>query len=321
MLNEQGIGGAMRRANPAPDPERAVSDVEANDLFAAILQGRDSMVHTQDKTTKRAEQAVRERTPWSRRRIALVAAVVFALIAVPAVALFVDLDAPPLDGEFPEGSVQSGTYGAAEGVEENCASHMDFDPNGVPVMAGMCGVLRLEGGEWNVVNTEVGSYVDIAVAPDGTVWLADVDGPIRSFVKGDVTHHPFTARAVEVTTDGTVWAIEYSMDLPVLMSFDGSTFISHDVEPPEELIAAPDGSLHVLALVPIGYDPETQAADSWYSMLGRIVDGVYTSKPAPEGFGDRVTLAPDGALWSIGGTGRMIERSNGVLDTEWALVR
>jgi sugar lactone lactonase YvrE len=52
-----------------------------------------------------------------------------------------------------------------------------------------------------------------------------------------------------------------------------------------------------------------------------MVDGVHTTEPAPDGFeGERLTIAPDGALWVIGGTGRLVERE-GITDTEWALIR
>jgi hypothetical protein len=323
MLNEQDIGSALRRANPAPDPEHTVSDTEASDLFAAISQRRRAMVHTKEKPTTREDRAVGERSPWTRKRLALVAAAFFVLIAVPAVALLVDFDTPPLDQEFPEGSAPIVVYGVAEGVDEYCAWRMDFDSNDVPVMAGACGVLRLDGEQWGVASAEVGSgsLMDIAIAPDGTVWLADIDGPILSIDAGTVTSHAVRARAVEVTTDGTVWAIRYGPNLsPVLMSYDGTAFVEHNIGPVDELMAGDDGSLRTLAVVPVDYDPETQAASEWHLMLGEMVDGVYTSELAPEGFGDHATLAPDGALWAIGQTGRHIERE-GVTDTEWTLVR
>ena len=165
------------------------------------------------------------------------------------------------------------------------------------------------------------SLMDVAVAPDGTVWLADIDGPILSIDAGTLTNHAVTARAVEVTTDGTVWAIRYGPNLlPALMSYDGTTFVEHDIGPVDELIAADDGPLWTLAVPSADYDSETQTAPEWRLMIGQMVDGVYSSEIAPEGFGDHATLAPDGALWAIGQTGRIIERE-GATDTEWTLVR
>jgi hypothetical protein len=234
-----------------------------------------------------------------------------------------DWDTPPLDEVFPEGFEQTVVYGAEQGIGEYCAWRMDFDPSGVPVIAGNCGVLRLEGAEWRAVNAEVGSgsLMDMAIAPDGTVWLADFDGQMLSIDAGTVTNHAVRATAVEVTADGTVWAVRYDPDLlPALMSYDGTMFVEHDVGPVNELVAAGDGSLRTLAMVPVDYDPETQAAPEWHLMLGEMVDGAYTSELAPEGFGDHATLAPDGALWTIGQTGRRIERE-GVSDDEWTLVR
>jgi len=323
MLNEHDIGTALRRANPAPESEHTVSPKEADDLFAAISQRRETMIQNQMKPTTREKRALLERSRWSRRRFALVAGMLLVLVAVPAIALLIDLDTPPLDQEFPEASAPIVVYGAAEGVDEYCAWRMDFDPAGVPVMAGSCGVLRLDNGTWDVVSAEVGSgsLMDIAVAPDGTVWLADIDGPILSLSNETLTSHGLRARAVEVTSDGTVWAIRYDPNLlPALMSYDGTTFVEHDIGPVDELIAADDGSLRTLAVVPIDYDSETQSVTEWHLTIGHMLDGAYTSELAPEGFGDHATLAPDGALWSIGGSGRIIERE-GVTDTEWALVR
>ncbi len=83
---------------------------------------------------------------------------------------------------------------------DDCAWVMAFDPSGAPLVAGACGVLRLEGDEFVVITPELRSYMDMAVAPDGTVWLADVDGPVRSISDGLVIEHSLVARQIEVTS-------------------------------------------------------------------------------------------------------------------------
>ncbi len=317
----------LERTSLPVDVDKLIGDLtnaEHDVPVAATLHRGEDVVLIEKEPGGREDKATREPGPRVRKRFVLVAAALLVLLAVPAIAMLIDWDTPPLDQEFPAGPIGPVVYGAEAGIGEYCAWRMDFEAGGVPVMAGPCGVLRLEGEDWRVVNAEVGSgsLMDIAIAPDGTVWLADIDGPVKSVVGAVVTNHPVRASRVEVTQDGTVWARRYDPpNLPALMSFDGTAFVAHDVGPVDELMAAADGSLRTLALDRVEYDPETQTATEWPLLLGRMDNGTYTTEPVPEGVGrEYLTLAADGTLWAIGETGRVIEREK-VSDSEWALTR
>lgn len=269
------------------------------------------------------------RRPWYRRSVVLVAAAVLLLIAVPAVAYLLDLDTPPLDQDFPPGEPGMTVYGADEGVGEYCAAEIAFRSNGAPVLGGQCGLLELDPeGNWVSMGGEIGTsgLVDMAVAPDGTVWVAAIDHELQSVAGGVVTTHGFTARAVEVTPDGAVYASKYDLDaideLASLLRFDGSTWEELDVGPMEELVLGPEGVLHALGTIPEGYDPATGSADRWVPMIGTFDGDNYTVVPIPEIYaGGSATVDPDGTLWLIGGgMGEIIERQ-GVTDVQWALVK
>lgn len=330
MLSRRDIGKAFGKVNPIPDPERAATDSEADALFAAISRRREAMVLTDQESRKQRNRAATPRPRRLHRRFAVVAAAVMVLIAVPAVALLVDWDRPPLDQEFPAGTSGAVVYGADEGVGEYCALAMDFDAAGIPVMAGQCGLLRFEGDEFDVVNAEVGygSIKDVAVEADGTVWVAGIDRELMSMLDGDATTHPFVATAVEITIDGTVWAIRYDHPpgLSSLWKLESDVFVEPASGPifvaDEELVVAPDGSLLMFALEPVDYDPVAEAAAEWHWYVSRIHDGVYTKEPIPEAFGgEYLTLDEGGAVYAIGGTGRRIERGGYFGDDEWALHR
>ncbi len=315
MLSERNIGEAMRRTNPVSDPEHAVTDAEADALFAAISRRRKTMVLTdhivQDgKTTKPPGRRL-------RKRAVLVAAALVVLIAVPAVAVLIDWDKPPLGQEFPAGTAVVADYGP---LGDDCAWIMAFDPAGTPLVAGSCGVLRLEGSEFVVVTPELGSYMDMAVTPEGTVWLADVDGPIKSIANGLVTEHALVARRIEVTSDGSVYAIRYgSTDVSSLMKYEEGTFVEALRGPIDDMASAPDGSLRTISAWDFSEQSGVEAPAG--QTLGRIADGAYTAETIPDGFaGDEFTVASDGALWVIGETGEIVDRG-GVSDVEWVLIR
>ncbi len=243
MLSERDIGKALGLANPVPDPEHAVTESEANALFAAI----------------------------SRRSAA-----------------------------------------------------------GTPVMAGDCGLLRLDGDEFDVVNGEVaphyGTVTAVAVGSDGTAWIAGPLDPLRSVTDGVATEHPFEATDVAVTTDGTVWAVRYDHPpgLSSLWKLEGGVFVEPDSGPfavrDEELVAASDGSLLMLAWEAVDYDPVAEAAAEWRLHIGKMHGGVYTQTPLPDGFeGDHLALAEGRTAYAIFPTGRRIER--GGYFGEWALYR
>jgi hypothetical protein len=331
-MSERDIGRALGRSNPVPDPEHAVADSEADALFAAISRRREAMVLTDQVSNKHEDRATAARPRRFSRRFVVAAAAVTGLIAVPAAALLIDRDTPPLDQEYPPGTLSTTVYGAEAGVGAYCALAMDFDAAGIPVAAGQCGLLRLEGDEFTVVNAEVaphfGTVKAVAVDSDGTVWIAGPGDPLRSVTDGVATTYPFEATDVAVTADGTVWAIRYDHPpgLSTLWEFDGDQFVEPASGPfavaDEELVAAPDGSLWVLALDAVDFDPETQTAAEWRSLVGRLHDDRYTEEPMPEGLeGDHLTLDQNGSLYAIGGTGRRIDRGDDVGDDEWALHR
>ena len=249
MLSEHDIGEAMGRTNPVSDPEHAVTDAEADGLFAAISRRRKTMVLTHHSVQ---DEKTTEPPRWRfRRRAALAAAALVVLIAVPAVAVLIDRDRPPLGQEFPRGTAVVTDYGP---LGDNCAWIMAFDPNGAPLVAGSCGVLRLEGSEFVVVTPELGSYMDMAVAPDGTVWLADIDGPVKSIANGLVTEHSLVARQIEVTSDGSVYAIRYGLtDVPSLMRYEDGIFVEALHGPFDDMAVAPDGSPHSPGLASPGF--------------------------------------------------------------------
>lgn len=315
MLSERDIGEALGRTNPIPDPEHAASDAEADALFAAISRRRKAMVLTDHSVQ---EEKTAEPPRWRlRRRAVLVAAALVVLIAVPAVAMLIDWDRPPLGKEFPGGTALVTNYGP---LGDDCAWIMAFDPSGAPLVAGSCGVLRLEGDGFAVITPELGSYMDMAVATDGTVWLADVDGPVKSITNGLVTEHSLVARQIEVTSDGSVYAIRYGpTDVPSLMKYEEGIFVEALPGPFDDIAAAPDGSLHTISAWDFGAQSGVEAPAQ--QTLGRVADGRYTTEPIPDGFaGEEFTVAPDGALWVIGDTGEIVDRG-GESDVEWALIR
>jgi hypothetical protein len=316
MWTEKELSTILESVNPLPDPETLP---DHGDRLWANLQ---------DKTN-----APSTRPLYSRRAVLVVAAVVM-LIAVPAVAMLWG-DKPPLDREFAPGISEMVVYGPDEGVDEYCAWRMDFTSSGAPVVGGSCGALRFEGNEWHrIMGTGDFPYpavADIAVAPDGTVWVADVDRGLQSSNGDSVTNHGFSALAVEITTDGTVWAARMtttrpspsvSRSGPALVSYDGTAWVVHDVGIVVDLLAGPDGALWTLGFTPIENGPATQGAQEWEETLGRFIDGNHTTDLLPGGSDtfESLTLAPDGALWMIRATDRIVMR-DGVSDTEWELVR
>lgn len=338
MLSEKKIGAALGRVNPVPDPTRIVSDAESEALFAAISQRRQTMVITDHGHARQDERNISRSRPWYRRSAALATALVIALIAVPAVGLLRDWDTPPpLDRDFPPGISQIVLYGPDEGVGEYCATSMDFDASGGPVLGGICGVLVLDGGQWSrVAHAEggTGGLMDIAVAGDGTLWVADIDRDLQSVADDSATGHGFSAMVVEIATDGTVWALRLSIPEPSdqvvlfhgpeLLSYDGSAWFAPDIGPVSDIVAGLDGSLWTLARTPIDDDPSTQTPLRGRWMLGRFLDGTFTTEPMPfdalESSLENLTVAPDGALWMIHGTNRVVMRE-GISDTETEIVR
>jgi streptogramin lyase len=162
--------------------------------------------------------------------------------------------------------------------------------------------------------------MNLAVTPDGTVWLAEIDGPVRSITNGLVTVHSLVARQIEVTSDGSMYAIKYGpTDVPSLMKYQEGIFVEALPGPFDDIAAAPDGSLRTISALDFGGQSGIEAPAQ--QTLGRLANGAYTTEPIPDGFaGAEFTVAPDGALWVIGDTGEIVDRG-GMSDVEWALIR
>lgn len=300
-MNTNEIGTALRRANPVRDLEQGVPAARSEALFTSLERRRLEMLDTDEPRTH--EKTTKKQRSGFRRSAVLVAAALAILIAVPAIAQLWD-DVPLLERWFAPGHDTLTVYGEADGIGPECAYYMAFDPDGIPVVAGMCGVRRLDGDHWQVMSDEiaVSGVQDMAIDGAGAVWLASVDDDVQVVTADSVSRFPFLATSVAVGQDGTVWATRYNpAALPELMSYDGHDWTIRDVGPVDEVLVGPDGTVWTLGWIPTDYDPATATATSWESTVGWFTGGVYESEPIPDGaeYGE---VAPDGALWAIAET-------------------
>jgi len=302
MWTESDLGTLLELIDPIPEEE--VLEMDRERMWSSLEARR---------APAAAFPAPRLRVT---RRAALVAAAITVLIAVPAAAVFLDPDIPPLDRLFGAGEEPMVVYGPAEGLAQGCAHTMAFRPTGEPVVAGLCGVFRLDGDRWvQTANEEaVGrSITKIAVTADNTVWLGSSDQPIRRLTADGFEEMEITSPWLAAGVDGSLWAIDYRRiadrdEQQALAVFSDGEW--HHIQTSENaygVVTAPDGSVWV-------------AVDSPDGSLARVVGDRLEHVDVVFGSVDHLTAASDGSVWMAGGDGELIERQ-GVTDIEVDLLR
>ena len=198
MWSDTDLGTDLERLNPVPDPE-ALPD-RSERLWTSLSSQRTGV----------SRQPLR---PRYRRRAVLAAVAFITLLAVPAVALWLDDGPPPLDRDFntPEQPILT-VYGSEQGIPDGCAWKIAFAPSGTPLVGGPCGVLQLTDGQWMLIADEeaVGlTLMDLAVDDDGGIWIGSPDQPLRRLVGDTVVEMEIGSPHVAIGHDGTIWAVDF----------------------------------------------------------------------------------------------------------------
>jgi hypothetical protein len=146
----------------------------------------------------------------------------------------------------PQSSAFVVVYGPESGVEDGCASRLVATTNATWVL-GPCGLLESAGVQWSLateLQAPMGAF-ELAVAPDGTVWIGHVDTGVVSYDGESLIEHDVVAPWVEVTPDGTVWAHPVDRGL---VSFDGVAWVEEPDAGAVRALAVDDvGTLWVYA--------------------------------------------------------------------------
>lgn len=134
----------------------------------------------------------------------------------------------------------------------------------------------------------------VAIAPDGSLWIADATGAgITELKDGTFTHHEIGSAGggpygVAVTSDGTVWATLQGGDKLVRIEPDGAIAtvdLSRPSAVPTDIAVGADGSVWFL---------QFRA-----NRIGRLRNGVFSDfKVAEQNAGlSGLAVAGDGAVW------------------------
>jgi hypothetical protein len=294
MLTDREIVAAMQEANPLPEPELLSMDPAGFDvLLEKISERRVPMLHTPDMRTEQSPGDAHPIAPGPKRvRKPAVVLVSFVLMlaavgigaliflgggadtapeattttaeqvspttavttipsatTVPEVAPTTPVPVAPIPaGEFI-------TYGPEQGVPNGCGYSIAFAGTDA-YLAGECGLLHFNGTTWrHLAELPYSNWLlDVAVAPDGTLWVADVDFDVLRWNGRELVEYDFRAYAIEVTSDGTVWAIQYPRwdnweaeqdQLMALWHLEDSEWVLDKNEDHEGLTTGPDGTLWV----------------------------------------------------------------------------
>ncbi|MFQ5947541.1 MAG: hypothetical protein ACE5KX_01600 [Acidimicrobiia bacterium] len=312
-MTEQEVTEALRNSNPVPEPQRLHQvALEADTLFSSITERREAMLRTPLKSRQPvAPHRLEGRRRWHRKPLILVVAgLLVLLVAGAAASIYLVDDLPPLEREFPSGPT-SGTwtsFGSEDGIGEGCARRLAFGHDGTAWLAGSCGLLRYDGQTWQHETDipDLGGLVDLAVAPDGTVWLGSAAAPLYEYDGEATIAHPVEAERVAVTPDGIVWGEgeePYSADSH-LLRYDGAEWTDLSEPGSEASIGlGGDGTLWVVT-----YPPEWTGFEA--PSLQRYRDGAWTTHEIPDAMfrGETglweisapETMGPDGAIWMFG---------------------
>jgi hypothetical protein len=198
MWNDTELGSMLERLNPVPDPEALPTHGE--ELWASL-------------SPKRTDVSTQAPRPRHRPRTVLVAVGLVMLLAVPAVALWLDDSPPPLDRDFNTAEEPMLTvFGTDQGLPDGCAWRIAFTPTGTPLAGGHCGVLELTDGRWNLIadkDTTGLALMDLAVDGDGGIWVASPDQPLRHLSGETVVEMEIASPYIALGYDGTIWAVDF----------------------------------------------------------------------------------------------------------------
>jgi hypothetical protein len=198
MWSDTDLGTNLERLNPVPDPEALPDHSER--LWTSL-------------SSQRTGISTQTRWPRNRRRAVLVAVAFITLLAVPAVALWLDDGPPPLDRYFRSADDPLlAVYGSEQGLPDGCAWDIAFASNGTPLVGGDCGVLELTDGRWVLIADQeaVGlSLMDLAVDDDGDIWIGSPDQPLRRLIGDTVVEMEIGSPHVAIGRDGTIWAVDF----------------------------------------------------------------------------------------------------------------
>ncbi|NNC39390.1 MAG: hypothetical protein HKO63_08895 [Acidimicrobiia bacterium] len=330
MLTDREIVAAMREANPFPEPELLSMDPSRCDvLLEKISERRVPMLSTPDirTETNRPDEAEPMAPAPKRFRkpavvlvsfiLMLVAVGIGALIflgggadtasqatttttastipatTVPGVAPTTLVPVSPVAGEFI-------TYGPDQGVTGGCAFSVALAGTDA-YLAGECGLLQLDEGVWRRVAEWPGGTgaLDLASAPDGTVWISNIDDDVRHWTGEELVAYDLRASGIEVTPDGAVWAVQYvrwedaeteSDEVMALRRLQGSEWILENDAVDSGyngLATSPDGTLWAI-------EDRSRAADT-LSLVSLDGDD-WIPHDAPDGLVGITGFSADGGI-------------------------
>lgn len=217
----------------------------------------------------------------------------------------------PLAGACPDGCdwARGGvwTVSADHHGDLGSVQAIDFDPDGAPWFLGDGVIWRFGMPEAHTIGGVLGD--DLAVADDGTVWVAS-DAGLHAF-DGEMWTHPFVGTNldhIDIAPDGTVVALgrgragEAEGYPVVTLQPDGKTHVDTvDVLPvgrfPTDIVAAPDGRLWV-AVIDSGYWPIAtgESLIAYSDGAGWVADrSLGPDVSVAAGGFDR---GPDGSIWT-----------------------
>jgi hypothetical protein len=309
MWSETELGATLERVNPVPDPEALPDHGER--LWASL-------------SSKRTGVPRQSRRPRYRRRAVLVGVTLAVVMAVPAIALWLD-GPPPLDRDFetPEQPILT-VYGSEQGIPDGCAWRIAFVPNGTPLVGGYCGVLELTDGRWVLIADQeaVGlSLMDLAVDDDGDIWVGSPDQPLRRLIGDAVVEMEIRSPHVAIGHDGTIWAVDFPYSgnategPPTLVSYSagswrhiGGASVDDGVsEGVRDIAVGSDGTVWVLIGGELArvFGDRLEVAD---------FDGPDSGSPM------FLATAPNGAIWIVMESNEAVDRL-GVSDVLAYIVR
>jgi hypothetical protein len=161
------------------------------------------------------------------------------------------------------------------------------------------GVVRLDTSGFKTVLADVSMVKDIAMAPNGDVWVAAIGGVYRlssdgkSAKLGDYKR-PGSVDSLAIGADGTVWTTSFTG----VGRYDGKSW---QIDPKEQLTGATllgdiavDGDNRPWV---VSTDHLYRRGDSGWAVVDTA--GAAADKP----FFEHVTAGPDGKMWVIGSAG------------------
>ncbi|HUH00557.1 MAG TPA: hypothetical protein VML75_01100 [Kofleriaceae bacterium] len=201
--------------------------------------------------------------------------------------------------EQPVADPKAGAAAAAPAVDEAPLPVVAADPGPAYFGVDGVGVVRLDASGFKTVLADVSTVKDIAMAPNGDVWVAAIGGVYRlssdgkSAKLGDYKR-PGSVDSLAIGADGTVWTTSFTG----VGRYDGKSW---QIDPKEQLAGATllgdiavDGDNRPWV---VSTDHLYRRGDSGWTVID--TGGAVADKP----FFEHVTAGPDGKMWVIGSAG------------------